>query len=100
MAVLKKAAPDDWALSDALSMLGESLLGQRRYVEAEPALLTGYEGMVSREEEIPIAERSHLREAAERVVRLYESWNRPQEAAAWKAKVGMRDLPAQVFSPR
>jgi serine/threonine protein kinase/tetratricopeptide (TPR) repeat protein len=99
VAILKKAAPDDWSLSDSLSMLGESLLGLRRYAEAESALVTGYEGMVLREAQIPAAQRSHLREAAERVVRLYESWNKPQEVAAWKARVGMRDLPAQVFAP-
>ncbi len=92
------AAPDDWSRSDSLSMLGESLLGQHRHAEAEPAILTGYEGMVRRKAQIPAAQRSHLREAAERIVRLYESWNKPQDAAAWKAKVGMRDLPAQVFA--
>jgi serine/threonine protein kinase/tetratricopeptide (TPR) repeat protein len=98
VAILEKAAPDDWSLSDSLSMLGESLLGQRRYAEAEAALVSGYEAMASHEAQIPVAERSHLREAAERVVGLYASWNKPQEAAAWKAKVGMRDLPAQVFA--
>jgi serine/threonine protein kinase len=98
VAILEKAAPGDWSLSDSLSMLGESLLGQRRYPEAQAALVSGYEGMVSRTAEIPVSERSHLREAAERVVHLYEAWNKPQEAAAWKAKVGMPDLPAQVFA--
>jgi tetratricopeptide (TPR) repeat protein len=98
LAILEKAAPNDSSLAESLSMLGESLLEQRRYAEAEPALLSGYEGMVSHEAEIPISQRALPCEAAERVVRLYESWNKPQEAAAWKAKVGMRDLPAQVFA--
>jgi tetratricopeptide (TPR) repeat protein/tRNA A-37 threonylcarbamoyl transferase component Bud32 len=98
VAILEKTAPDDWSLPDSLSMLGESLLGRGRYAEAEPALVAGYDGIVSPEAEIPLSQRSHVVEAAERVVRLYEAWNKPREAAAWKAKVGMPDLPAQVFA--
>jgi len=30
-------------------MLGGSLLGQKRYAEAEPLLLSGYEGMKQRQ---------------------------------------------------
>jgi hypothetical protein len=33
--------------------------------------------------------KSHLSEAAERVVRLYEAWGKPEQAAAWKAKLGL-----------
>jgi tetratricopeptide (TPR) repeat protein len=98
VAITQRSAPDDWSLFDSLSMLGESLSGQRRYAEAEPALVTGYERMVSHAARIPPAQRSQLREAAERVVRLYESWNKPQRVALWKAKVGMPDLPTEVFA--
>jgi hypothetical protein len=38
-----------------------------------------------------------LLEAAERVVRLYEACGRPEKAAAGKAKLGLADLPADVF---
>jgi len=34
-------------------MLGGSLLGQKKYAEAEPLLLSGYEGMKQREVKIP-----------------------------------------------
>jgi eukaryotic-like serine/threonine-protein kinase len=98
LAILDKAAPDDWSRYDALSMLGESLMGEARYTDAEPALVTGYEGMIARELHVPRAQRSRLREAAERVVRLYEVWNKPKDAALWKSKAGMRDLPADVFA--
>jgi hypothetical protein len=33
------------------------------------------------------------------VVRLYELWDMPAKADEWKAKLGLRDLPANVFSP-
>jgi hypothetical protein len=45
-----------------------------------------------------VPERFRLREAAERVVHLYEAWNQPDRAAAWKAMLGMPDLPADVFA--
>ena len=33
-----------------------------------------------------------------RAVRLYELWDKPDQAAAWKMRLGMRDLPAEVFA--
>ena len=98
VAILEKATPDDWTLFDAMSILGESLAGQKRYAEAQPALVTGYDGMAARERVFLLPQRSLLREAAERVVRLYEAWNKPEEAAKWKAKLGTHDLPADAFS--
>jgi hypothetical protein len=32
------------------------------------------------------------------VVRLYEDWGKAERAAMWKAKLGMPDLPADVFA--
>jgi tetratricopeptide (TPR) repeat protein/tRNA A-37 threonylcarbamoyl transferase component Bud32 len=99
VAILDKATPDDWSHYDALSMLGDSLTGEHRYSQAEPPLLAGYEGIIARRDHVPAAQRSRVCEAAERVVRLYEVWNKPQEAALWKSKVGMRDLPRDVLAP-
>jgi eukaryotic-like serine/threonine-protein kinase len=98
LAIRAKGTPDDWEHYDAMSLLGESLLGQGRYGEAERPVLDGYEGMKARESRIPVPNRSRLREAAERVVRLYEALGRTEQAAAWKAKLGMPDLPADVFA--
>jgi hypothetical protein len=39
-----------------------------------------------------------LAEAAERIVRLYEAWDKPDAAAAWKRKLGLADLPDEVFA--
>jgi hypothetical protein len=54
--------------------------------------------MKAREDRIAVLERFRLREAAERVIRLNEEWNKPEQATAWKAKLGMPDLPAEVFA--
>jgi hypothetical protein len=32
------------------------------------------------------------------VVRLYKAWGKSEQAAAWKIKLGMPDLPADVFA--
>jgi hypothetical protein len=81
-----------------MSLLGWALLGQGRLAEAETLVVQGYEGMKTRESRIYVPYRSRLREAAERIVRLYKAWNKPEQAAAWKAKLGMPDLPADVFA--
>ena len=43
--------------------------------------------------------RSRLLEAAIRVVRLYESWGKNDAAVAWKERLHMTDLPADIFAP-
>jgi hypothetical protein len=58
----------------------------------------GYEGMKAREAKIPASGKPRLAEAAERVVRLYEDWGKAERAAMWKAKLGVPDLPADVFA--
>ena len=54
--------------------------------------------MKDRESRITAPDRFRLREAAVRVVRLYEAWGKPEQATEWKAKLGMPDLPAEVFA--
>ena len=81
-----------------MSLLGGALLVQGRYAEAESLVVAGYEGMKAREARIAVPARFRLREAAERVIRLYEAWGRPDPATAWKANPGMSDLPADLFA--
>jgi tetratricopeptide (TPR) repeat protein/tRNA A-37 threonylcarbamoyl transferase component Bud32 len=87
-ATLAKGPPDNWWRFHAMSLLGGALAGQRRYAEAEPLIVGGYEGLKARAAKIPGGAPPFLSEAAGRVVRLYEAWGRPKQAAAWKAKVG------------
>jgi tetratricopeptide (TPR) repeat protein/tRNA A-37 threonylcarbamoyl transferase component Bud32 len=100
LAIREKATSDDWGRYDAMSLLGAALLGRDRDAEAEPLLVAGYEGMTARAARIPVPERSRLREAAERVIHLYGAWNRPEQAADWKARARMPDLPADLFARR
>jgi tetratricopeptide (TPR) repeat protein len=98
LAMLQKARPDDWRRYQAMSLLGEALLGQGRYAEAESLIVPGYKELKARGARIPISERSSLREAAERVIRLYEEWGKTELAAVWKTELRMPDLPADVFT--
>jgi tetratricopeptide (TPR) repeat protein len=98
LALREKREPGAWATHSTRSLVGGALLGQKQYAEAEPLLVQGYEGLKARAATIPPAARSRLTEAAVRLVRLYEAWGKPEQAAAWKAKLGLADLPADVFA--
>ena len=98
LAIREKAQPDDWSTFNTRSQLGGSLLGQKKFADAEPLILAGYEGMKAREAKIPAPGKPRLTEAAERVVQLYEAWGKTDQAAEWKRKLGLADLPADVFA--
>jgi hypothetical protein len=67
-------------------MLGATLLGQKKYQDAEPLLKDGYEGMKAREQTIPPLAKARITEAAQCLVQLYEATDRKAEAEKW-AKV-------------
>ena len=87
LTIREKQIPDDWLAFNARSILGASLIGQKRYTEAEPFLISGYEGMKQREEKIPAAGKLRLKEAVQYLVQLYEATNRSDQAAEWKQKL-------------
>jgi serine/threonine protein kinase/tetratricopeptide (TPR) repeat protein len=89
LAIREKVQPENWITFSTRSQLGDTLLAQKRYAEAEPLILQGYEGMKSREAKIPVPQRKRLVEAAERVVKLYEAWGKPEKAADWRKKLGL-----------
>ena len=81
-------------------MLGGSLLGQKKYAEAEPLLLAGHAGMKQRVKTIPEQGRVYLREAVERLVQLYEATGKTDEAAKWRKELeainaGMKNVEAR-----
>ena len=81
LAMRRKQLPEgDWLTCNAMSLLGGSLAGQGKYAEAEPLLIEGYEKM---EPPPPLAFRKP--EVLARVVELYEAWEKPEEAAKWRA---------------
>ena len=68
------------------SLLGGALLGQKKYAEAEPLLLKGYEGMKQREKTIPPQASIRLPEALDRLIELSTATNKPDEVKKWQAE--------------
>ena len=62
-------------------------MGQKNYADAEPLLLTGYEGMKQREKTIPEQGKIRLPEAVERLVQLFEATGKTVEAAKWRKEL-------------
>jgi len=85
--IRQKARPDDWKTFDAESMLGQAMLDQKKTAEAKPLLLSGYQGMKQHENDIPMQEQSHLTQALERLVRLYEIDGNDNESTRWRREL-------------
>jgi eukaryotic-like serine/threonine-protein kinase len=86
----EKANAEGWERYNSQSLLGASMLGQRRYSEAEPLLLAGYQGIVEHETTIPYESRPVADQAAARVVQLYQDWGKTEKAAEWQKYVQAR----------
>ncbi|MGE0463980.1 MAG: tetratricopeptide repeat protein [Vicinamibacterales bacterium] len=80
---LRKARPDtDLDVGRAMSELGGLLIDRGAYAEAEPLVVNGFASLIGDRRSGPLSRR----EARDRVVRLYEAWNRPADAARWRAR--------------
>jgi serine/threonine protein kinase len=77
---------DHWLPFYGKSLLGAALAGQKKYEDAEPLLLAGYEGLKGREAKIPANFRTpRLTAALHRLIDLYTAWDKPDQAAQWRA---------------
>ena len=72
---------DRGAVPEAQSVLGAALAGQKKFTEAEPLLLSGYEGLKR------LANPDDIKDALEALIRCYTDWGKPSQAAAWKQKL-------------
>ncbi len=79
----RKHEPDNWATFSTESMLGDVYLGQKKYDQAEPLLLSGYRGMETRLSKIPDPARFRVVQSLERLVRFYEATGKPEEVMKW-----------------
>jgi hypothetical protein len=98
LAMREKVAAESWQRFNTMSQLGGALAGQGRFAEAEPLVVRGYEGMAARRATISPAGKPRLSEAELRLVRMYEAWGKPEDATRWKARLGLLDLPEDVFA--
>jgi serine/threonine protein kinase len=76
------AIESPYQLGSVKSVLGGALTAHRRFDEAKPLVLEGYESVKSD----PKAPAIRVRESLERVIQFYESQGNLEEAARWRAK--------------
>jgi serine/threonine protein kinase/tetratricopeptide (TPR) repeat protein len=85
---------NDIRVGIARSGLGEVLTSQKRHAEAEPALLAGFEEIHRHIGKAPTsAVLQHLRKAVQRLVRLYDNWDKPDQAAKWRDRLPSTSKP-------
>jgi serine/threonine protein kinase/tetratricopeptide (TPR) repeat protein len=92
LALAEQKAADAWQTHHARSLLGGALFGQKKYAEAEPQLVQGYQGMKKFQEDPEhknpgLSFEQHRTEALERLAQFYEARNRPDEAARWRKEL-------------
>jgi hypothetical protein len=75
---------EEWRIFETKSMLGAALLGQKKYSEAEPLLLAGYQGMKEREATMTRPSKVRLVESLKRLVQLYEATGNEDKAKEWR----------------
>ena len=84
VSIREQEEPDEWTTFNTKSLLGGALLGQRRYAEAEPLLLAGYEGMKRREATIPANSKAPLPEALDRLIWIGDVTGKVGESTRWR----------------
>ncbi len=86
LAMRETNCPNAWYTHYTRLRLGAALMGRRQYDEAEPLLISGYEGM--RQRDAGIRDRNKvLTESIQDLIQLFEATSRPEQAAEWKTKL-------------
>ena len=94
LAIRQNKVPDDWTTFNTKSALGGALLAQKKFADAEPLLLKGYEGMKQRDAKIPPQGKVRLTEALERLVQLYDATGQKDKVQVWRKKLeAAKDAP-------
>jgi tetratricopeptide (TPR) repeat protein len=108
VAIRMKIDPNEWTTFNAQSVLGGALLGQKKYAEAEPLLVQGYQGLrkvlapgAARDADPtpPSTRQLRIAEALDRLIQLYDQWGKPDEAATWRNERDKRKAAAPPAKP-
>lgn len=85
LTIRQREQPAEWRTHNTKALLGEALLGQARYAEAEPLLLEGRAGILELQDKAPKGLENRVAETARKLAELYRGWEKPDEAAKWQA---------------
>lgn len=77
---------DIWTTYSTKALLGQTLVGLKRYSDAEPLLLAGYDGMERHEAIIPKTVQSQLPETLDRMIEMYTALNNPEQVKKWQTE--------------
>jgi serine/threonine protein kinase len=83
----EKENVNDWQRYSCQGMLGASLAGQRKFAEAEPQLLAGFQGMLGRLNSANAESRPEVLDAGDQIIQMYQDWGKPEKAAEWREKI-------------
>jgi hypothetical protein len=87
LAYREKANADQWYLFRAQVFVGAALSGQQKFPEAEKLLLSGQQGLEARMARMPADQKIWLRFSEQKLVDLYSTWGKTEEAARWGTKL-------------
>ena len=94
VAIYDTRMADDWLTFYSREMLGDVLLRQRKLAEAEPLLLSGYEGLKARKSKILVpSPKRLLAESGSRLVALYLLWGKKDKADEWRKRLSASSQP-------
>ena len=85
LTIREQAVPDHWVRYNTMSMLGSVLTGQDKFEQAETLLLESYQGL----EDNPATPGIRKQEAIERIIELYNAWEKQEQAAEWQNKISV-----------
>jgi serine/threonine protein kinase/tetratricopeptide (TPR) repeat protein len=96
LAIRQQTEPDAWTTFYTLAQLGTCFLIQKQYADAEPLLLSAYDGLKAREDKIPSDPRKMFLtfHVPYRLVELYKGWGQQDKANEWRKKFA-RPRPAK-----
>lgn len=84
LAIREATLPEGhWQRFGSMSTLGAALTGQGKFADAEPLLIRGYEGLRDQ----PQVAQKRKQQALQRIIDLYESWNRTELASRWREEL-------------
>ncbi len=97
--ILDKKHSHHWSHATAQIVLGQALVGQRKYAEAESHLISGYEAVQIKGKSNPV-EMSHAKARVfHSLIQLYQATDRPGEVERWRAKRAEAKLPLPGKDP-
>jgi tetratricopeptide (TPR) repeat protein len=79
----KEMLEGHWLIADTQSQLGAALAADGKFREAEPLLLEAHDALKDNRR-VPLAQQ---RLAIQRIIRLYESWNNPEQVSKWRRRL-------------